>query len=418
MNAIEDTPSARGWAEIARAFPKPNAIVVISAHWVTDGVRVTSNAHPRTIHDFGRSFPQALFDVQYPAPGDLDLARAIVEKLTAFGAQLDDTWGLDHGTWSVVKHMYPDADVPIVQVSLDIRRPPAEHYEIASALAPLRDDNILLIGSGNIVHNLPAFFRNQGEATPWDNEFDDYIVDAVNRRDHDAVLNYASHPTIPRANADWEHFFPLFYALGRAARGRDATLLQPPLLPGHFHDFDRLWSAAMKDGLTHIRIRGAREHNLKGVNVDIPRNELVVITGLSGSGKSSLAFDTIYAEGQRRYVESLSAYARQFLELMQKPDVDSIEGPLAGDLDRAEDHLAQSALDRRHRHRNLRLHAPALGARRHSVFARHRPADRGDASQRNGRPHHGAARRHAALFARARSRATARANTGRKWRSC
>ena len=120
MNAIEDTPSARGWAEIARAFPRPRAIVVISAHWVTEGVRVTSNARPRTIHDFGRSFPQALFDVQYPAPGDPALAQRIVELLTPFGAQLDESWGLDHGAWSVLRHMYPDADVPIVQVSLDV----------------------------------------------------------------------------------------------------------------------------------------------------------------------------------------------------------------------------------------------------------------------------------------------------------
>ena len=217
MNAIEDTPSARGWAEIARAFPKPRAIVCISAHWVTDGVRVTSNAQPRTIHDFGRSFPQALFDVQYPAPGNPDLAKDIVARLGTFGAQLDDTWGLDHGTWSVVKHMYPDADVPIVQVSLDARRPPLEHYVIGQALASLRNENVLLIGSGDIVHNLMSFFRNQGEPTPWDREFDDYITAAIERRDHAAVLNYASQSTIPAANADWDHFFPLFYTL--AAQG-------------------------------------------------------------------------------------------------------------------------------------------------------------------------------------------------------
>src|SRR5262245_22381436 len=159
MNAIEDSPAARGWAEVAARFPKPDAIVVVSAHWVTDGVRVMSNAHPRTIHDFGRSFPQALFDVQYPAPGDPALAHAIVEPLSRTGARLDDGWGLDHGTWSVLKHMYPEADVPVVQVSLDVRRPPAEHYAIGRALAELRDDNILLMGSGNIVHNLHAFFQ-------------------------------------------------------------------------------------------------------------------------------------------------------------------------------------------------------------------------------------------------------------------
>jgi 4,5-DOPA dioxygenase extradiol len=159
MNAIEDTPSARGWAEITTRFARPRAIVVVSAHWVTEGVRVTSNERPPTIHDFGRSFPQALFDVQYPAPGDPQLAQRIVGLLTEFGARLDDTWGLDHGAWSVLVHMYPRADIPVVQVSLDARRGPEEHYAIARALAPLRDDNVLLLAAGNIVHNLPAFFR-------------------------------------------------------------------------------------------------------------------------------------------------------------------------------------------------------------------------------------------------------------------
>ncbi|HYD73139.1 MAG TPA: class III extradiol ring-cleavage dioxygenase, partial [Candidatus Binatia bacterium] len=139
MNAIEDTPSARGWAEIARAFPRPRAVVVISAHWVTEGVRVTSNIKPRTIHDFGRGFPQELFDIQYPAEGDPILAHEITKRLKPFGAELDDSWGLDHGAWSVLRRMYPDADVPVVQVSLDMRRKPEEHYAIAQALASLRD---------------------------------------------------------------------------------------------------------------------------------------------------------------------------------------------------------------------------------------------------------------------------------------
>lgn len=230
MNAIEDTPSARGWAEVAARFPKPNAIAVVSAHWVTDGVRVMSNAQPRTIHDFGRGFPQTLFDVEYPAPGNPELARAIVEKLTAFGAQLDDSWGLDHGAWSVLKHMYPDAGVPIIQVSLDARRGPQEHYEIGRALAALRDDNVAILGSGDIVHNLPSFARNQ--QTPWDKEFDDYILDAATRRDTDAVLNYATHPAIPHANSDWEHFFPIFYALAARRDGEKPHIFNRYIFPG------------------------------------------------------------------------------------------------------------------------------------------------------------------------------------------
>ncbi len=232
MNAIEDTPSARGWAEIAARFPKPRAIVCVSAHWVTEGLRVTSNAQPRTIHDFGRSFPQALFDVQYPAPGDPALAQEIVSKLASFGAQLNESWGLDHGTWSVMKHMYPDADVPIVQVSLDARRPPQEHYAIGQKLTALRDDNVLLLGSGDIVHNLQSFFRNQDKPTPWDREFDDYITAAIDRRDHTSVLNYATHPNIPAANADWEHFFPLFYTLAAQGDGETPHVFNRHYFPG------------------------------------------------------------------------------------------------------------------------------------------------------------------------------------------
>ncbi|MCX7360086.1 MAG: 4,5-DOPA dioxygenase extradiol [Alphaproteobacteria bacterium] len=232
MNAIEDTHSARGWSEIARAFPKPNAIVCISAHWVTEGVKVTSNAHPRTIHDFGRGFPQALFDVQYPAPGDPDLARAIVEKLTAYGAQLDDTWGLDHGAWSVVKHMYPDADVPIIQVSLDIRRPSSEHHAIAQKLAELRDDNILILGSGNIVHNLPAFFRAPSpDPQPWVATYDALIVDGV-ANDQSKVVNYTAQPEADVAAPDWEHFTPIIYALGARRDGEQPYVFNRHYFPG------------------------------------------------------------------------------------------------------------------------------------------------------------------------------------------
>ena len=232
MNAIEDSPSARGWAEVAARFAKPNAIVAVSAHWVTDGVRVMSNAHPRTIHDFGRSFPQALFDVQYPAPGDPALAHAIVELLTPFGARLDDTWGLDHGAWSVLKHMYPEADVPVVQVSLDMRRPPAEHYAIGRALAGLRDDNILVMGSGNIVHNLHAFFQAASMTpAPWVAAFDERIA-ASAANDHETVLNYRALPDAAVAAPDWEHFAPVIYALAAQRDGERPELFNREYAPG------------------------------------------------------------------------------------------------------------------------------------------------------------------------------------------
>jgi 4,5-DOPA dioxygenase extradiol len=232
VNAIEHTPSARGWAEIASRFERPRAIVCISAHWVTEGVRVTSNERPPTIHDFGRSFPQALFDVQYPALGDPALARDVGRRLGAFGAQLDEGWGFDHGTWSVLLHMYPEADVPVLQVSLDAQRPPDEHYAIGRALRALRDENVLVLGSGNIVHNLANFFRTGDEPTPWDNEFDDYIVGAVGRGDHNALLNYAAHPAIPRANADWDHFFPLFYAMAARCENEPPMIFNRHFFPG------------------------------------------------------------------------------------------------------------------------------------------------------------------------------------------
>lgn len=231
MNAIEDTPSARGWAEIAQRFAKPRAIVAISAHWVTDGVRVMSNAQPKTIHDFGRGFPQALFDVRYPAPGDPALAREIVEKLSAFGARLDDGWGLDHGAWSVLRRMYPEADAPVVQVSLDARRPPQEHYEIARALGPLRDDGVLILAAGNIVHNLAAFFRTK-QLEPWVERFDRFVADAAASGDDGAVLRYGAHPDAREAAPDWEHFFPVFYALGARRDGESAYLFNQHYEPG------------------------------------------------------------------------------------------------------------------------------------------------------------------------------------------
>jgi 4,5-DOPA dioxygenase extradiol len=205
--------------------------VAISAHWVTEGVRVMSNAQPKTIHDFGRGFPQALFDVQYPAPGDPALAGEIVSLLTPFGARLDDSWGLDHGAWSVLVHMYPRADVPVVQVSLDARRDAAQHYEIAKALAPLRDENVLILGLGNIVHNLPAFFRTR-ELLPWVESFDEFVTHAAETGKDAEVLNYTSRPDAREAAPDWEHFFPVFYALGARRDGERAHIFNQHYQPG------------------------------------------------------------------------------------------------------------------------------------------------------------------------------------------
>ena len=231
MNAIEDTPSSRGWREIAARFPKPRAIICVSAHWITEGVRVTANARPRTIHDFG-GFPPELFAVEYPAPGDPRLAGDIAKRLVAFDAEGDERWGLDHGTWSVLVHMYPDADVPVLQVSLDARRAPAEHYSIGKALAPLRDEHVAIIGSGDIVHNLRAFFGRGGGDGAGDREFDDFIVSAAESGDHDAVINYRAHPNAAHAAPDWDHFVPLLYVLAAQGEGESAHVFNRELFPG------------------------------------------------------------------------------------------------------------------------------------------------------------------------------------------
>ncbi len=234
MNAIEDTPSSRGWREIAGRFPKPRAILCASAHWLTEGVRVTANLRPGTIHDFG-GFPPELFAVQYPAPGAPELAHDVARRLSAFGAEADESWGLDHGTWSVLVHMYPQADVPVFQVSLDARRPPQHHYDIARALAPLRDEGVLILGSGNIVHNLSAFFRRGGETgqgAQAEHAFDTFIVDALEARDHGAILGYQTHPEAVHAAPDWDHFFPLFYAVGVQGEGEPAEIFNRHIRPG------------------------------------------------------------------------------------------------------------------------------------------------------------------------------------------
>ena len=224
MNAIEDNASTRCWRGIAQRFEKPRAILCVSAHWVSEGVRVASAPSPRTIHDFG-GFPPALFAVQYPAPGAPELAHDIVARLSAFAAVSDENWGLDHGAWSVLAHMYPNADVPVLQLSLDARRTPAQHYEIGRALAPLREQGVLILGSGNIVHNLDVFFRDPEAHTPWADTFDDYIVAAVEARDHQAIIGYRSHADAARAAPDWDHFAPLLYVLGAREAEESALAL-------------------------------------------------------------------------------------------------------------------------------------------------------------------------------------------------
>jgi len=230
MNAIDNNISTQAWTKLAQQFPKPRAIVVVSAHWVTSGLKVMVSQRPETIHDFG-GFPRALYEIQYPARGEPALAQRIKDLLSPFQAQLDQHYGLDHGAWCVLTRMYPEADIPVVQVSLDAKREPKEHLAIAKKLATLRDDNILFLASGNIVHNLRAFFLI-GKMTPWVRSFDDYIKKAVQNGDDEALVSYQKHPDAADAAPDWDHFFPVIYGAGGRLPDERAYVKELEFIPG------------------------------------------------------------------------------------------------------------------------------------------------------------------------------------------
>jgi 4,5-DOPA dioxygenase extradiol len=203
-------------------LPTPRAILCVSAHWETHGVYVTASERPQTIHDF-YGFPQALFDVQYPAPGEPGLARRAVELLAESRARLDPARGLDHGAWSVLAAMYPKADVPVVQLSLDTREPGSFHYRTAKKLAPLRDEGVLILASGNIVHNLRLFRFDDPRPSEWALRFDDEIKRRLVAREHDALVAFhALGPDAALAIPTPEHYLPLLYAI--ALQGDDEPL--------------------------------------------------------------------------------------------------------------------------------------------------------------------------------------------------
>src|SRR5580692_8588488 len=167
MNAVLQNGYTEAWAALGRQIPRPKAILCVSAHWFLPETGVTISTAPRTVHDFG-GFPAELYAVQYPAPGDPDLARRVQSLLAPLPVQLDQRWGLDHGTWSVMRHVYPDADVPVVQLSIDERQPASFHYEVGKRLAPLREEGVLIAGSGNLVHNLEAYAWGRHASAPYD----------------------------------------------------------------------------------------------------------------------------------------------------------------------------------------------------------------------------------------------------------
>jgi 4,5-DOPA dioxygenase extradiol len=219
MYAIEDNRYTAAWQRLGQSLPRPRAILAVSAHWFVPQTAVTISTAPRTIHDFG-GFPQELYQVQYPAPGDLHLARRVQELLSPVEVVFDDSWGLDHGTWSVLRHVYPRADVPIVQLSIDASKAAAFHYRIGQALAPLRAENILIIGSGNIVHNLRQYDWS-GRAPgpyPWAAQFEQQAKELILANDHAALMNYEKlGPDAMLSIPTPEHYLPLLYVLGSKA---------------------------------------------------------------------------------------------------------------------------------------------------------------------------------------------------------
>ncbi len=225
MNAIEESAFRGAWAELGRLLPRPAAILCVSAHWETRGVSITSSQAPATIHDF-YGFPEELFAVRYPAPGDPALARRVASLLSGVGAELDPLRGLDHGCWSVLLAMYPKADVPVVQLSLDSRQEAAFHYELAKQLQPLRDAGVLVLGSGNVVHNLRLADFQLDEGYDWAVRFDAELRARVQAGDHAAVVGYAGQGTgdarlaIPTP----EHYLPLVYALALQAPADEVRL--------------------------------------------------------------------------------------------------------------------------------------------------------------------------------------------------
>jgi 4,5-DOPA dioxygenase extradiol len=212
MNTLARNRYTEAWRKLGESMPRPKAMLFVSAHWYTHGTGVTAMERPETIHDF-YGFPQALFDVQYPAPGDPALAARVRDLLAPIDVELDQTWGLDHGTWSVLVHAFPDASVPVVQLSIDGMQPPRFHYELGRKLAPLRDEGVLVIGSGNVVHNLRVLNRrDDAPAFDWAVRFNDRVRDALARRDHDVLIDYAAGGEDAALSVPTpEHYLPLLY---------------------------------------------------------------------------------------------------------------------------------------------------------------------------------------------------------------
>jgi 4,5-DOPA dioxygenase extradiol len=236
MNAIEDSEFSRTWAKFGKEIPKPKAVLVISAHWLTNGTYVTAMEAPRTIHDFG-GFPQELFNVQYPAKGSPEVANETAKLITSTNVGLDHEWGLDHGTWSIVKHMYPNADIPVLQLSIDYRKPAQYHFDLAQQLKSLRSKGVLIIGSGNMVHNLGMVawdkLQEPGFGFDWAIEMNTIFKDKIGNRDFKSLIDYeklgsAAKLAIPTP----DHYYPLIYSIALQDKQDEISFFNDKLVGG------------------------------------------------------------------------------------------------------------------------------------------------------------------------------------------
>ena len=225
LNALQENAWTRGWAGLGAGLPRPRAILAISAHWYVPALAVTAMAAPRTIHDFG-GFPRELYEVRYAAPGHAALATRVQQLLAPLSVIADHSWGLDHGTWSVLRHVFPEADVPVVQLSIDETQPPAFHYGLGARLRPLRNEGILLMGSGDVVHNLHAYAwgRHVQEPYDWALRFEATVRARLESGEHAPLVDYATLGedallSVPTP----EHYLPLLYVLGASVPGEQVT---------------------------------------------------------------------------------------------------------------------------------------------------------------------------------------------------
>jgi 4,5-DOPA dioxygenase extradiol len=236
MNAIEENEFVAGFRNVAKTIPKPSAILCVSAHWETKGTFVTAMQNPPTIHDFG-GFPKALFDVQYPAPGSPELANETKSIVTKTEVGLDEKWGLDHGAWSVIKHLYPNADVPVIQMSLDYNQTPQYHYELAKELVSLRKKGVLIIGSGNMVHNLRMVAWDKlnvaGYGFDWAIEASEKMKKYILSGDHKQLINFRNHgKPFELAIPTPEHYLPLLYAMALKEENEAVSLFNDKAVAG------------------------------------------------------------------------------------------------------------------------------------------------------------------------------------------